>query len=130
MHPFRRLLVWEKAHALAVRIHRSTGGAAMQRCPDLSAQLRRAITSIPANIAEGSGHASATQFRRHLELALASAAEADYHLLLAKDLDLLTAREYAHVEARLSEVRGMLLGLRKRVMERAEPRRKAEGSSR
>ena len=91
----------------------------MHRSPGLSAQLRRSITAIPTNIAEGTGHPSQAQFNRFLEIALASASEADYQLLLARDLELLSSREYAQLEARLSEVRAMLLGLRKRVLERA-----------
>jgi four helix bundle protein len=91
----------------------------MHRSPGLSAQLRRSITAIPTNIAEGTGHPSQSQFNRFLEIALASASEADYQLLLARDLELLSSREYAQLEARLSEVRAMLLGLRKRVLERA-----------
>jgi four helix bundle protein len=120
MLPFRRLAVWEKAHELTLRVHRATDTASMHRSPGLSAQLRRSIAAIPTNIAEGTGHPSQAQFNRFLEIALASASEADYQLLLAKDLDLISAREYAQLEARLTEVRAMLIGLRKRVMERAK----------
>jgi len=129
MHPFRRLAVWEKAHALAVRVHRVTEGKVMHASPGLSAQLRRAVTAIPTNIAEGAGHPSQAQFNRFLEIALASSSEAEYQLLLAHDLDLISAREFAQLEARVSEVRAMLLGLRKKVLERAErsPKRKKEG---
>ncbi len=120
MLPFRRLAVWEKAHELTLRVHRATEGGAMHRSPGLGAQLRRSITAIPTNIAEGSGHSSQAQFSRFLEIAIASAAEADYQLLLAKDLDLFSGKEYAQLEARLSEVRAMLVALRKRVVERSK----------
>jgi four helix bundle protein len=84
------------------------------------------MAAVPANIAEGAGHASQAQFNRFLEIAIASAHEVDYHLLLARDLDLVSAREYAFLEARLGEVQAMLLGLRKRVAERArEGKRKS-----
>lgn len=119
MLAFRRLAVWEKAHELAIRVHRATESGVMHRSPGLSSQLRRSIIAIPTNIAEGTGHPSQAQFNRFLEIALASASEADYQLLLARDLELLSSREYAQLEARLSEVRAMLLGLRKRVLERA-----------
>ena len=123
MHPFRKLAVWEKAHELTVRVHRATEGSAMHRSPGLSAQLRRSVAAIPTNIAEGTGRPSQAQFNRFLEIALASASEADYQLLLAKDLELISAREYAQLEARLSEVRAMLIGLRKRVLENAREAR-------
>jgi four helix bundle protein len=118
MYPFRRLSVWEKAHELTLRVYRATDGPAGKRFPGLASQLRRAIAAVPANIAEGAGHASDAQFNRFLEIALASAHEADYHLLLARDLEQVSAREYAQLEARLGEVQAMLIGLRKRVNER------------
>jgi four helix bundle protein len=124
MYPFRRLAVWEKAHELTVRVFRATEGPTERRFPGLSAQLCRAVAAIPANIAEGTGHASDAQFNRFLEIAIASAHEADYHLLLAKDLGQLSAKDYAQLEARLGVVQGMLLGLRKRVNERLKGRRK------
>ena len=125
MYPFRRLTVWEKAHALTLRIYEITDGPVTRRFPALSSQLRRAIASIPANIAEGAGHSTDPQFNRFLEIALASAREADYHLLLARDLQAITGRDYAVLEARLSEVQGMLMGLRKRVLERIRTRSKS-----
>jgi four helix bundle protein len=117
MVPYRRLAVWEKAHQLTLRVFAATEGGALHRFPGLSAQLRRSIAAIPTNIAEGAGHHSQPQFNRFLEIALASAREADYQILLAKDLGLLPAREYAHLEARLTQVQSMLVGLRKRVLE-------------
>jgi len=120
VQPFRKLTVWAKAHELAVRVHRATESANMRVSPGLSSQLRRAVVAIPTNIAEGSGHPSQAQFNRYLEIAIASACEADYQLLLARDLELLSSREHAQLEARLSEVRAMLMGLRKKVLEREE----------
>ncbi len=130
MYPFRRLSVWEKAHELTVRVYWATDGAVGRRFPGLASQLRRAVAAIPANIAEGAGHASDAEFKRFLEIALASAHEADYHLLLAKDLEQLSPRDYAQLEARLGQVQGMLIGLRKRVGERvrAGKRKGAEKS--
>ena len=127
MYPFRRLAVWEKSHALTLRVYRLTDGAMTRRYPGLASQLRRSIAAIPANIAEGAGHASDPQFNRYLEIALASAREADYHLLLARDLQAIEARDYAMLEARLSEAQAMLMGLRKRVLERIRLKGKRGG---
>lgn len=118
MYPFRRLLVWGKAHELTLRVYQVTEGAVTRRYPGLTSQLRRAVSSIPANIAEGAGHSTEPQFNRFIKVAQASAREADYHLLLAKDLGAITSKEYATIEARLSEIQAMLFGLRKRVQER------------
>jgi four helix bundle protein len=118
MYPFRRLSVWVKAHELTLRIYEATDGPFARRYPALSSQLRRSIAAIHANIAEGAGHSTDPQFNRYLEIALAAAREADYHLLLAKDLGAISSRDYAVLEARVCEVRGMMMGLRKRVLER------------
>ena len=118
MYSFRRLAVWEKAHALTLKSFLLTESANSRRFPGLVGQYRRAVASIPANIAEGAGHSTDPQFNRFLEIAIASSLEADYHLLLARDLGILSSKDYAQLEARLSEVRQMLVGLRKRVLER------------
>jgi four helix bundle protein len=127
MYPFRKLSVWVKAHALTLRAYEATDGPMTRRYPGLSTQLRRAIAAIPANIAEGTGHASQAQFNRYLEIAIASSHEAQYHLLLARDLLAISSKDYAGLEARLSEVRGMLMGLRKRVLERVRTKEKRGG---
>jgi four helix bundle protein len=124
MYPFRKLVVWEKAHELTLRTYALTEAPAWRRFPGMTLQLRRAIASVPANLAEGAGHATDPQFNRFLEIALASAREADYHLLLARDLGVLGSKDYAVLEARLSEVQGMLMGLRKRVLERVRAGRR------
>ncbi len=128
MHPFRRLSVWEKAHSLALLVYPLTEGQMVRRYPGLANQLRRAISSIPANIVEGSGLGSQAQFNRHITIALASAREAEYHLLLAKDLGAIDLKTFAGLEARLSEIQAMLSGLGKRVRERinevATPKRR------
>jgi four helix bundle protein len=118
VYPFKRLNVWVKAHELTLLVFRLTEGASGRRYPGLVNQLRRAVATIPANIAEGAGHSTDPQLNRFLEVAMASAHEADYHLLLAKELEILTARDHAKLEARVTEVRQMLSGLRKKVLER------------
>lgn len=86
-----------------------------RRLPGLASQLRRSLASIPANIAEGAGQLSQAQFNRYLTIALGSAREAEYHLLLAKDLGAIELKQYAVLEARLGAVTGMLYKLRSRI---------------
>jgi four helix bundle protein len=127
MYPFRKLLVWSKAHELTLRVYQATEGGVTRRYPGLTSQLRRAVASIPSNIAEGAGYSTEPQFNKFIQIAQASAREADYHLLLAKDLGALSSREYATLEARLSEVQAMLFGLRRRVQERMKQKGKRGG---
>src|SRR6478609_6007194 len=81
MQDFHKLKVWEKAHALAIDVHRVVGAFPRIEGVALIGQLRRAALSIPANIAEGAGKQGNAEFRRFLHMALGSAVETDYHLL-------------------------------------------------
>jgi four helix bundle protein len=127
MASFRKLAVWEKAHALTLLTYRLAEERLVRRYPELASQLTRAVASIPANLAEGLAHGSDAQLNRFLSIAYASAQEADYHLLLAKDLGAIPVIDYAHLEARLTEVRQMLSGLRRRVQARVRDKGKRGG---
>ena len=115
MHDFRRLDVWRKAHELTVATYRSMPAGSERRFPGLAAQLRRTSASIPARVVEGCGHASRREFARHLQLALASAHELHYHLLLSSELGMLPPVSLARLEARTEQVKKMLTGLLRRV---------------
>ena len=73
--------------------------------------MRRAAASIPANIAEGCGHGTEREFARFLQMALASASELEYHLLLAVDLGMLPRRRYLELDSAVIEVKRMLTAL-------------------
>lgn len=120
MQDYRKLDVWEKAHELAVRVYNETVQPSDRTFPGLTARMRRAASSIPANIAEGCGHSSQRELARFLQHAIASAQELQYHLLLAKDVGILHVASYARLDARTSQVRQMLSGLLRRVQ--AQPK--------
>ncbi len=115
MHPFRKLTVWQKAHELALRTYRATAGISGAQYPGLPAQIRRAAFSIPANISEGAGRDTAPQFAHHLEIAIGSARELDYFILLARDLGAISPIEHARLAARIDQVCAMAVSLRKKV---------------
>lgn len=77
----------------------------------LTSQLRRAASSIPANIGEGCGKASSADFGKYLQIAFGSASECEYHLLLSRDLDLLNESDHAELESKVIEVKRMLASL-------------------
>ena len=116
MGEYRKLLVWQKAHALALdvdRVAKSIHGGANA---SLRNQMIRAALSVPANIVEGRAQLSEKDFARFLNYALGSAGELDYHLLLAKDIVAISETEYWRLEALVSEVRKMLRSLIKTVL--------------
>ena len=115
MRDFRKLVIWQKAHALVLEIYKATGGFPGEERYGLTNQIRRASVSIPSNIAEGSGHGSELEFARYLQLAAASASEVQYQIILARDLGYLAGESYAELAADVEEVKKMLSALLKRV---------------
>ncbi|HEY5440438.1 MAG TPA: four helix bundle protein [Gemmatimonadaceae bacterium] len=71
--------------------------------------------SLSANIVEGTAKDSQPELRRFLVIALGSAAEAEYHLLVARDTNLLDPARYDRLAEQVVEIRRMLSGLIKRV---------------
>lgn len=67
--------------------------------------------SIPANIAEGCGRGSDTDFGRFIQIAIGSTSELQYHFLLAQDLGFLDARAWADVDDELAQIKRMLMSL-------------------
>jgi len=86
MRDFRKLIGWQKAHLLAVAVHRAGEEVRAGTAPGLRAQLLRAASSISANLAEGSGKRSEGEFVRYIDIALGSARELENHLTLARDV--------------------------------------------
>ena len=115
MQDFRNLKVWHKAHALTLDVYRAT--QAYPRCETfgLTSQTRRASSSVPANLAEGCGRDSSVEYRRHVQIALGSANELEYHLLLGHDLSYLSDTIYLTLQSQVQEVKRMLTGLRDRI---------------
>jgi len=108
---FRQLVVWQKAHELTLAVYRATREFPREELYGLTSQTRRASASVPANIAEGCGMGSDKLFSRHLQIALGSASELEYHLLLAHDLNLLSKSAHDRLSARTREVKKMLTSL-------------------
>jgi four helix bundle protein len=114
MQNYRRLLVWRKAHALALNVYRATTGMGGERI-GLVGQIRRAALSIPANIVEGSARATDRDFAKFLQISVASATELEYHLHFAADTGLLAPTAFAECQDQIAEVRRMLFGLIRRI---------------
>ena len=118
MPSHRDLKVWQRSQDLAAQIHDATRGKASATAPDLVSQLRRSSQSIGANIAEGRGLRTNPQFKRHLDIALGSAAETDAHLSVCLDLDLLSAKVVFDLRDKLAAIQRMLVALKASLPER------------
>ena len=111
MKDFRKLSVWEKSHSLVIEIYKITVSFPKNETFGLTSQIRRACASIPANIAEGCGRDGETELARFLQIALGSASELEYHILLARDLTFLDEKSYDNLNNRVTEVKRMLTSL-------------------
>jgi four helix bundle protein len=108
MRDFRELKVWEKGHQLTLAIYKATVMFPRDELYGLTSQLRRSCASIPANIAEGCGRNGDAELARFLQIAMGSASELEYHLLLAHDLNLLNSLDYEQLTSEVIEVKRML----------------------
>jgi four helix bundle protein len=111
MRNYRDLLVWRKAHKLVLCVYRETKGSPADERFGLSSQLRRAASSIPANLAEGCGRRSDGEMARFVQIAMGSGAELSYHLLLCRDLGMLGAAEFSRLASDADEIMRMLSAL-------------------
>jgi four helix bundle protein len=107
--------VWQKAHKLTLEAHAVSADIKGPGHFALRDQLTRAAISVPANLAEGSGRTGDRELRRFVRVALGSASELEYHLLLARDLGLLPDAAYKRLTAPTVEVKRMLSGLAARL---------------
>lgn len=115
MKDFRNLKAWQKAHVLALVCYKRTANFPSDEMFGLRSQIRRLGSSIPANIAEGCGRGGNTELRQFLRMAMRSAAELEYHLLLSKDLGFLNAIDYADLRSQVTEVKRLLASLLRKV---------------
>ena len=113
MQDFRKLEVLQIAHAMTLAIYRRTRTFPEDERFGLTSQLRRSSSSIGANLAEGCGRGSDTDFARFVQIAMGSASEAEYHLLLARDLRYLQEDTHHDLEDQAQQVKRMLASLLK-----------------
>jgi four helix bundle protein len=108
MGDYRSLKVWEKAHRLTLRVYEVTRAFPAAEQYGLTSQIRRAVASIPTNIAEGAGRNRQAELAQFCRIALGSANEVDYQLLLARDLGYLPPELHSDLSRDAAEVKRML----------------------
>ena len=101
MRNFRKYQVWELGHQITLDVYKLSKQFPKDEQYGLTSQMRRASSSVPANIAEGCGRESEAEFKRFLVIANGSATELEYFLILVKDLKLVSEE---NVEAHIAKV--------------------------
>jgi four helix bundle protein len=128
MRNYRELEVWDKSHKLTIELYKRSRTFPKEELYGLTSQLRRAAVSIGANLAEGCGRTTGAELARFVRIAMGSASELDYHLLLCREFDFITAAEYERHSRELVRVRKMLFGLLKSIEDQAEATAKGAGA--
>lgn len=115
MKSFRELKVWQKAHALTLKIYEITRSFPADERFTLVSQIRRSTISIPANIVEGFKRRSDKDYAHFLNIAEASLEETKYFLILARDLKYMKNNHYGELLNLAEEIGKMLHALRSKL---------------
>jgi four helix bundle protein len=101
---FSDLTVWQKAHALTLDTYRLTAKFPRSEQFGIVSQLRRASASVSANIAEGFGRRTTKELLRCLQISRGELEEARYFMILSRDLNYISAEEFASMNDRCDSV--------------------------
>lgn len=95
---YRDLEVFQEAYSAALKVSRLTKSFPQFEQLEIGRQLRKAVRSVPANIVEGwAKRASASEFKRYLQVAIGSCAETRMWLEMSKDEGYLCEKDYAEL---------------------------------
>lgn len=108
---YRELKVWQKSIDLVVRVYEATKKYPQDEMYGLVSQTRRAVVSIPSNVAEGQSRATIKDFIHFLRIAYASGAEIETQLIIAEKIGYLSEKEKEDILHELHEVVSMIVGL-------------------
>ena len=115
---YRDLIAWRKAMDLVELVYLQVRRLPLEERYELSSQIRRAVISVPANIAEGQARQHPREFLQFLSIARGSLAEVDTLLFAAQRLGYLTMEELAPVDEQVVELRRILQGLMQSIQQR------------
>ena len=113
MRNYQKLDAWKKAMQLVKHSYLLARSFPKEELYGLTSQIRRASMSRPTNIAEGCGRNTDADFARFLQMAMGSASETEYQLILARNLDFLPNDSYEQLHNEVEEVKRMLASLLK-----------------
>jgi len=116
MTTFRNLNVYIKSKELVKQIYELLKKFPKEETYALCDQLRRAVISVPSNIAEGSGRTSAKDQAHFFEMAFGSLMEVDCQIDIAQELGYVSSAEHEKVEIQICQVAALLSGMRRKII--------------
>ncbi|HWQ32920.1 MAG TPA: four helix bundle protein [Blastocatellia bacterium] len=108
---YRDLIVWQKAMELVEEIYKAARQFPKEEMYGLTGQIRRAVVSVPSNIAEGQGRSSTKEFLHHLSVAYGSLCEVGTQLIIAQRLAYLKQQDAERLDDAIAEVARLINGL-------------------
>src|SRR5688572_26088552 len=108
---YRDLVVWQKAVDLVTSVYETSRWWPKEEQYGLTMQVRRAVVSVPSNIAEGQGRSSTKEFLHHLSIARGSLLEVETQMIVAQRLGFLPHENLDTLLENTSEVGRLLNGL-------------------
>jgi four helix bundle protein len=121
MSYYTDLEVWQEAHKLTLLVYPVAQRFPKEEMFGLTSQVKRAVTSVEANLAEGYGRFSKTDFHRFCQIAHGSLMETECHLRVAHDLKFLPAVDWEALQRQIQTVARLLQGFM-RYLRKPEPR--------
>jgi len=113
MHNFKELNSWKEAKDFSVLIYKVTSKFPSSEIYGISSQIKRAVISIPSNIAEGAGRNTAKDFSRFIAIALGSSFELETQLIIANELDYIENQKFIELIQKLNKIQKMLVNFQK-----------------
>lgn len=120
MQRFTDLKVWQRSHALVLAIYSATKTFPADERFGMTSQLRRAATSVPSNIAEGSKRRSKADFAHFLNIAEGSLGETEYLVIASRDLHYVENESANALLGEIEQIGAMLYALHSKVQQRAD----------
>ncbi|MDO9000540.1 four helix bundle protein [Sediminibacterium sp.] len=117
---YKDLIVWQKAIILVTNIYKLTNSFPSEERFGLASQLNRAAVSIPSNIAEGWGRELPKNYLQFLRVSRGSLMEVETMILISKNLNFISEKEYLEINTNIEEVGKILQGLIKSVQQKTK----------
>ena len=111
MSSYRNLIVWQKSIELSIEVYNLVKLLPKEEMYSLSDQMRRAVVSIPSNIAEGQSRKNTNEFIHYLHIAKGSKSELETQLIICNKINYLTPEQTGKALALCDEIGKMIVAL-------------------
>lgn len=117
MRDFKKYEIWQLSHSFTLEVYQLTSQFPKEELYSLTSQIRKASASIPTNISEGCGRNSDKEFNHFLNIALGSANETKYLLILSKDLEYISVDSFLELEIKVNTIKSKIFKLKQKLIE-------------